>query len=299
MIVLLLDCTLASLLVLGTAGATPPSPLDRVQALGLETTQVGRVTAHFAAADREHAHALATLSEAAAGFYARELGGSFPLSLAVLAPEQWFDPYPGGEFMPYGMPWGWVEDSLMTGPASLSQGVLIVGPDQDANLRRVRFVLLHEFGHLAGKRYLHPASSHPYSSVRWFEELVATYFAYAFVHAHDPAWAKASRGERAAFVAGSQPSVVSLDWSFMRELAPEEFGWTYAWYQNLLNLRAAELHEEHGLAFLIRLRDELPWETSDEWTTETLMPHLERVAPGFRAWADGLAEASSSHPVPE
>lgn len=276
------------------AHAQNPTPLARMQASGLDTLTVGRVTAYFAAPDRAHAERLAALSESAAAYFERELGARFPLHLAVLTSEDWFDPYPGAERYPYGMPWGWVEDLLMTVPASLEQGVLISGSDRDADLRRVQFVLLHELGHLANKRYLHPDSPRPYSSVHWLEELLATYFAYAFVRTHDPRWAEAGRAEWATIVEGYTPPVLSLDWPFMRELPPGEAARTYGWYQNLLNLRVAELYEKHGLDLLRRLRSELPWSRSGEWTTETVLPILERVAPGFQAWADGLSSGQRS-----
>jgi hypothetical protein len=185
----------------GAGAATSPgasqasSPLATVEALGLDTVTVGRVTAHFAATDRQVANRLAVLSEEAAAYFERELGASFPVRLAVLSPADWFDPYPGGDSLPYGMPWGWVEELLVTAPASLSEGVLISGAAPEADRRRVHFVLLHELGHLASKRYLHPDSPRPYSPVRWFEELLATYFAYAYVRAHDAEWAEASRRE--------------------------------------------------------------------------------------------------------
>lgn len=268
--------------------AEDPAPLATVRALDLDTIRVGRVSAYHASTDREHAERLAALSEKAAAYFERELGVSFPIHLAVLAPENWFVPYAGGDDEPYGMPWAWVDDSLMTAPASLDEGVLIRGSDNDANLRRVKFVLLHEFGHLANKHYLHPDSPRPYSSVRWLEELLATYFAYAFISAQDPEWAETSRGQWIEVVKGYTPDVISLDWSFMRELPPKDFVRTYAWYQNLLNLRAAELYEAHGLDFLRGLRSELPWDDLGQWTTETVMPHLEQLAPGFQEWADAL-----------
>ncbi len=286
-------CCLLAGLSSSAVHAQTASPRARLQAMALETATVGRVTAYFTPTDRAYAERLAALSEHAAAFYERELGAAFPLHLAVLGPKDWFVPYAGGDNEPYGMPWGWVEESLMTAPASLTQGVLIAGPDSQSNARRVQFVLLHEFGHLANKRYLHPESAHAYSSVRWFEELLATYFAYAYVRAHDPAWASTSRREWTDFVAGYQPSVVSLDWRFLRDLAPEEFGRTYAWYQNLLNLRAAEMYEAHGLSLLRELRRELPWATANEWTTESLLTGLERVAPGMQMWADSLAARGS------
>ena len=256
--------------------------------MGLERAQVGRVSVYFASADRQHALELATLSEAAAMYFEQELEVAFPLHLAVLRPAPWFAPHEGGDLEPYGIPWCWVPESLMAIPASLTEGVLILGPDQAADLRRVRFVMLHEFGHLAAKQYLHPQSGQPYSAVWWFEELVATYFAYAFVEQHDSEWAAAAQSEWADFVEANALPSASLDWSSLFGLAPEEFAATYAWYQNLLNLRAAELYDEHALAFLRGLRDRLDWRLPASWTTESLLPHLEELAPGFDAWARGL-----------
>lgn len=280
----------AGVVCVPAAHAQRASPLTRVEALDLDTATVGRVTVYFAAADREHAERLAALSEEAAAHFERELGSSFPLYLAVLGPEDWFDPWADDGFGQYGSPWGWVQDLLMGVPASLDEGVLIVGPDDEADLRRVRFVMLHEFGHLASKRYLHPESSRPYSSVKWFEEFLASYFAYAFVRSAYPEWAETSRSEWSDFIAGYTPPVLSpLDWSFMRDLPPEESGQTFAWYQVLLNLRAAAVYEEHGFDFLRQVRDQLAWDEAGEWTAESVLSTLEGFAPGFEAWAQDVA----------
>jgi hypothetical protein len=251
---------------------------------------VGLVTTFFAPDDQGYAAELAALTDAAAEYFTSEFGSGFPLHLAVLQPDTWFDPYQDGAPAPYGMPWGWIPESLMGVPASLQEGILIVGPDKQANLRRVRFVMLHEYGHLAAKRYLHPQGDQLYSSVRWFEEMVATYFAYAFVHNADAEWARAGRQEWTAFVEADAPASATLDWSFMYRLPPQQFGRTYAWYQNMLNVRAADVYAEHGLRFLTALRDRLPWSTSEAWTTGMLLPLLDSIAPGFQTWADGLQE---------
>lgn len=283
----------AGVLSVPVAYAQQASALARVETLDLEIAKVGRVTVYFAATDRAHAEQLAALSEDAAAYFESELGSSFPLHLAVLRPEDWFDPfspYARGDTQPYGNPWGWVQDLLMGVPASLEEGVLILGPDDEANLRRVQFVMLHEFGHLANKQYLHPESSRPYSSVKWFEEFLATYFAYAFVRSSHPEWAEASRSEWSDFIEGYTPPVLSpLDWSFMRDLPPEESGQTFAWYQVLLNLRAAAVYEEHGLDFLRQVRDQLAWDEAGEWTAESVLSALEGFAPGFGAWAEDVA----------
>jgi hypothetical protein len=270
------------------AAAQDPRPTEIIRGLGLDSAEVGSISVRFVPEDREYALRLAALCEDAVSFFDGEFTPSFSPQLAVLRPEHWFVPYAGGEGEPYGIPWGWVPDLLITVPASLDAGVLITGPDRTADLRRVRFVMLHEYGHLASKQFLHPSSGQPYSSVRWFDELIATYFAYAFVRASDPGWAQAAQEEWLGAVKSFTPPVVSLDWSHFRDLSPVEFARTYAWYQNLLNLQAAALYDEHGLEFLRRIRDRLDWQNAADWTTGQLVPILDDIAPGFQSWASAL-----------
>ncbi|HVS12577.1 MAG TPA: hypothetical protein VMV46_01540 [Thermoanaerobaculia bacterium] len=279
---------LAGALSVAPAHAQHTSPLARVEALDLDPAKVGRVTVYFTPADREHADRLAVLAEETAAYFEGEFGTSFPLHLAVLNPEDWFDPWTDGDAQAYGEPWGWVQDLLIGVPASLDEGVLIFGPDNEADLRRVQFVMLHEFGHLANKQYLHPESQRSYSSVRWFEEFLATYFAYAFVRARYPSWAEASHREWVDFIEGYSPPVLSLDWTFMGDLPAQERGPTYAWYQILLNLRVATVYEDHGLDFLRQVKSRLVWDQAGEWTTQSVLSTLEEFAPGFEAWAEEL-----------
>jgi hypothetical protein len=70
--------------------------------------------------------------------------------------------------------------------------------------------------------------------------------------------------------------------------SPVEFARTYAWYQNLLNLQAAALYDEHGLDFLRRIRDGLDWQNAADWTTDQLVPILDDIASGFQSWASAL-----------
>lgn len=221
--------------------------LARVEALGLDTISVGRVAAYFAPGDRERAVQLATLAEQAAAFFEHELGLSFDLRIATLGPEHWFSEFETG---PYTIPW------------HSPSGRLIVLPTSDRRLpqdqgfaRAIDFIALHEYGHLAAKRYFHPGSTRDEVPVLWFEELLATYFAYTFVRSLDPEWTNALRGEWAANVAGFTPHERSLDWRFMRALPPDELGRTYG----CLNLRVAEIHDRHGLALLRVLKEGLPW----------------------------------------
>lgn len=267
-----------------SAHAQDLSPLARVEALGLETVRVGRVTAYFAPADRERALELAGLAEAAAGFLERELGASFHFRVAALAPVHWFSEFPG---VPYAIPWVSVPERLLFVPASLAEGFMVRGPTPLHDRRRIDAALLHEYGHLLEKAYLRPTSVGDQLPAAWFGELLANYLSYAYISSTDPQWAQASKAMRRDFVEGFRPSVLSLDWGFMKDLPPEELAQTYAWYQNLLVLRAAALYEKDGLCFIRALRDRLP-DDPGSWTTASLLPLLEEIAPGFEGWANDL-----------
>jgi uncharacterized protein (TIGR02246 family) len=285
---------LAMVLLLAGLGSGPSaqaqeaSPLARVEALGLDTARVGRVTVYFAPADRGRALELATLAEGAAAHFERELGISFEFGVAALTPEQWFSEFPG---VPYAIPWVSMPDRLLFVPSSLSEGFMVRGPTPLHDRRRIDAGLLHEYGHLVEKAYLRPESEQNQLPGAWFGELLANYLAYAYISSADPEWAEAAKAMRRAVVEGYTPSVLSLEWGFMNELPPEELARTYAWYQNLLVLRAAALYEAQGLCFLRALRDRLGKDPGS-WTTASLLPLLEEVAPGFDAWANDLTGAT-------
>lgn len=265
--------------------AQDPSPLTRVEALGLDTARIGRVTVYFAPADRERAVELAALSEAVAAMFERELGVSFDHRVAALAPEHWFSEFPG---VPYAIPWASMPERLLFVPSSLSEGFMVRGPTPLHDRRRIDFVLLHEYGHLADEAYFQPTRGQDYERAPWFEELLASYFAYAFVHASDPAWAEAGKEMWRGVLAGYTPPVLSLEWGFMNDLPPDDLARTYAWYQNLLNLRAAELYEAHGMDFLRAAKEELAWYWAGDRTAASLLPSLEAFAPGFETWVENL-----------
>jgi hypothetical protein len=167
-----------------------------------------------------------------------------------------------------------MNERLLVVPSSLTVGLLVERRTPLAGRRLVDFVTLHEFGHVAAKEYYRPGDTVAYVPVQWFRELVATYFAYAYVASVDPDWAAAARQEWAADVAAFTPAVQSLDWRFMGSLTGRELARTYEWYQLLLNLRAAELFTAHGTQLLMDLR-RLPWDNSRNWTTEIVLAALD------------------------
>jgi hypothetical protein len=76
----------------------------------------------------------------------------------------------------------------------------------------------------------------------------------------------------------------------MRELPRSVVADTYGWYQYALNLRAADLHFEYGGTFLPALKADLTMDAMDDWTTESVLSELERIAPGFRNWVSELEQ---------
>jgi hypothetical protein len=269
----------AYLILASAALAQEQSHLDRLEAMELETIVTGRVTTYYAPDDRERAAELAMLVEEAAALLERELGVSFDFRVAVLSSAHWFSEFPDG---PYTIPW-----------CDVAKRVIFLPPSDEklpprAFSRAIDFIALHEYGHLASKQYFHPTGNREYGPVRWFEEFLATYFGYAFVQTFHPQWAERIAREWKDNLENYTPRVLSLDWRFMRDLSPDELGRTYGWYQNMLNLRVADVYDQYGIAFLRALKEDLPWHDLDTWTTASLLPGLEDIAPGFEAWSESL-----------
>ena len=273
-------------MVASLAHGQEQSHLTKIEALNLEILKVEGITSYYAPSDRKRAEQLSILSKEAATFFRQMLGLSFDLRLAALSPKQWFSPY--GNTLPYGIPWASVRERLIIVPSSASEGAFLKDSNLSFGERMIDFVSIHEFGHIANKQFFHPASTLEEFPVHWFEELVATYFAYTFIHSKDPQWLDSAQKIWTLSVKKFTPRVLSLDWSFMRSLPGPELGQTYAWYQLFLNLRAAELFAEHGQNFLVKLKAGLPLNELSNWTTDLLLSHLELIAPGFRKWANNL-----------
>jgi hypothetical protein len=283
--IILLAISLGANAAPATAFAQQPDVLSKLGTLDLDKGHTGHVSYYYAPPDAARAEALGSLVDDAAAFFEAELGLGFDLSIAALGPDDWFSEYPG---VPYAVPWVSIPEHVLMLPASLSEGVLVAGRDPLADRRRVDFVALHEFGHLASKEFLRPDAAEPYTPVSWFDELLATYFAYCYVAESDPEWAAAARAEWSSEVRSFEPSVRSLDWTFMESLPGPELSRTYGWYQNVLNLQAADLYRRHGPSLLPSLKAALPWQGAQSWTSEALIGHLDGVAPELANWAEGF-----------
>ncbi len=277
--------------------APPPELLDRVRTLGLRSAHMGRLTAWFPPALQARAEALGGLVGDAAAFFHEQLAIDGQLHLAVLSREHWaalipWQPYgipgvagrPPVVFMPAGDDGLAAEDALALQPRvapSTLQALAAAGFGYESASRRyVDLVGLHELGHAYARRY------GIWANCRWLDELVATYFAYAYLRPRRPALAALWDGVLQAYVDAVRPTHRSLE-DFDRLY----FGvgaQNYVWYQAQFQRRVREVHEARGIDFLVDLRMRFGTPSPAALPPERILARLEAVLPGFVAWAEGL-----------
>jgi hypothetical protein len=306
----LLPVMLSSLLPLlfgspSSAGAQE-SPLPLFRELGLRPTSIGSTTLWSTPGHESWAAEIVELSAAAASMFNDSLGLSFDLSVAVLAPSEWRTWFVEGDDVTwaaeqYGMPWAWPPDRLIAVPATLDEGLVIRDPsDIEGNRRRLRFIALHELGHVSAREFFHPKSESRWSPVGWFEEFLATYFAVAFASLDEEMTAFVVRFSTEN-VEGADPVHTDLDamHQVFAQLPPAQAAANYGWFQSVINLKAVELFERHGFRLLTDLREALDWDSFDRWSTDYLLDRMDRIDPGFRSWAEAVPTASFTDTVRE
>lgn len=155
----------ACLMIPAAVGAQEPSPLARIQALGLDSTTFGSVPTWFAPADRAAAERLANLLGRASAFFQRELGARVEFRLAALGPAKWIPYFPGAVDT---IAWAAEAEALIVAPA------WAVRPPPPGFHRVGEFIALHELGHLAANQYFNAGRPLDYGELHWFGEVLAT-----------------------------------------------------------------------------------------------------------------------------
>jgi hypothetical protein len=239
---------------------------------------------------------LRALVEQAMGFYERTLGITGELHLAVLTPGDWAKVI---TWQPYGIPGVAGEPPVAFLPATddnvaANDALSIrggVSPDtvrlieaagrsyEEASRRYVDLVGLHELGHTYARRFGIRTPS------RWAGELLATYFAYAYLREHDPAQADVWDGILRAYRDAVRPKHTTLA-DFERlyfGVGPQNYIWYQARFQQMV--RAA--YDAQGLDFLRAVRKAFP-EAESALTPEETLRRFEKIFPPFREWAKGM-----------
>jgi hypothetical protein len=267
--------------------------LVRVQQLALEVLP-GRVTTYYSAGARERAAELQKTLQEAAAFFEERIGAAPTFALAVLNEGDWAKFRP----LPYGIPWVSSSPHVAVLPAVLERSVIVRGftgvrekasaetlraienaglPVAQAPYRLNDLIGYHEVGHVVIDAYGLTQTQ------RWFNEMLATFTAYAFMRERHPEVAREWDALMRFNVEVYRPEFRSLD-MFQRRYddMPQE---TYAWFQGMFHTRLAEVYEKRGLEFLKDLRAAGVVAGAKYDTASALIARLEGVVPGFERWA--------------
>lgn len=285
---------------------TPPSTaapglLDRVRGLGLSLSP-GPVQTWHPPELTARATALRALIEDAAAYFRDTLGVEAELHLAVLTREQWQAVIRG---QPYGIPgvagrppvifMPATDDGLATtdalalkdrvAPSTLRRLADAGFSYEAAAARYVDLVGLHELGHVFTHQYgIRPDS-------RWLDELLATYFAYAYLRARRPDLVPLWEGVLQAYVDAVRPAHRSL-----ADFDRLYFGvgaQNYVWYQAQFQVLVTRVYAARGLDLLRELRGAFAATSSVTPGAPLIVQRLEPLMPGIREWADALDSSAA------
>jgi hypothetical protein len=289
---------LAVLLTLATRspGQAPPSLLDAVRSAAPQQVD-GPIPAHFSPGADERARALQKVLLDASAFYKERLGVAPAFTLALLDPPAWKSVAIGGT--PYGLPFVAGSPPVMVLPFR-QEGAVVTGYMANASRlpadvvklveasRRpfaahvtdmVDLVGYHELGHL----YVGEFGIYPHTV--WFNEMLASYFGYAFMAERLPdmarTWEIVSRSD-----GGIRPQYRSL-----ADFERLYFGVgadNYIWYQGRFSERVFAIFAVERLDFLRKVKNAFPSPANEKLASDTLLDRLENIRPGFKEWAASL-----------
>lgn len=257
----------------------------------------GVITVHYSPGRVERARVLQRSYGGAVMHYRNMFVGEpaldLTVTLAILNPEHWS----AITAMPYGLPnidfTGWPHFVAVL-PADNDRGLTADYfrkrelTTQREVQRAVDVIGFHEFGHGLAVQYLYVlAPGLADLTLRWFDEFMATYIGQGYLWHTEGMNADPIRPELVADVAPQYTTLSGFDEHYQELMTPEGFE-TLGWYQVQFAQRGREVFEKHGLEFIRRVRNQLPWDRYGNWSTEQLLAWLEEIEPGFVAWAAGL-----------
>lgn len=290
------------------------SPLEAVQQLHLPH-QAGAVPLYYSPCCRERAADVQYRLQDMLAFYKEKLGINASISVAVLDEKDWnrvarqlqdmqrFPPYgmtnveadhSGAEviaFIPADDS-GVITKSQLADAPFATADVLKTFASVDATYGEAarRFIMhpaFHEVGHLLTRRYGIDVPDH------WVDEMMASYFAYAYERARDPAIATLVEG----FAKMRSPPVAltslgQFEEAFARgkEILPAN----YVWYQRHFEARVVDVYRDERLDFIKSMKSAFPVPPRGARphgipnVSETLS-RMERIDPGFEGWSKKLA----------
>lgn len=269
-----------------TSSIFPQNELTKVRSLKVDSLK--SITAvYFTPGYKERAEYLAGILDEFNIFFRHSLGAEYDFCLAVLDEKQWNEinsPYP------YGLPWNNAfRPYVIFMPADTSHGAVVDDLSnflerEDAN-RFVDNIGFHEAGHTYVCEYIYGGRfTDPEIPFRWFDELMANYFCYAFLQSVHPEMA-----DLLANVASRSYNTTDFTYTTLQQFEDHYFEIpppNYHWYQTTFIRRTIDVYNVHMLNFIKEVKEKISWDKKR--TTDELLIELERIAPYFIKWASQL-----------
>jgi hypothetical protein len=281
-------------------GTDPRAALDSLDV----PTMPGTVKVYHSRGYEARARSLQTQVTRAVDYYAKRLQIRPTIVMAVLAQEEsqalsgnvygfpWTD---GGRWssvvvMPATHP---IFDEITVGirqrpkaSAAIAQAERATGLSLEDGIRLTAdTIMYHELGHIFASAYGIGTPN------LWFDEFVAHYFseAYNADAAPDPRVPPFDKLINEPDGSGPPKHTALED---LERLYSDVGPANYGWYQQHFARRAKAVYKTEGFAFLTRLKTALPSSESDRLPVSEVLSRLERLSPGFVAWAESLAALS-------
>lgn len=270
--------------VLRSVAAYSQDELTTVRSLKLDSLEAG-ITVYFTPGYKHRAKYLSDILIEAKHYFKDSLGVEYDFRLAVLDETQWNkinSPYP------YGLPWNnSTKPYVIFMPADTSHGAVVDDLsnflEREAANRYVDNIGFHEVGHTYVCEYIYGGRfSDSEIPFRWFDEVMANYFCYAFLKSNYPDMARLLY-EVSALTYNTTDFAYTTLQQFEKhyfEIPPPNFHW----YQITFIKMVIDVYNESGLDFIRKIREKIFWDKGR--TTEELLTELEAIAPGFLNWAD-------------
>ena len=290
----------ASYLSVAQGKSSVPDDMRALQLPGLS----GRVNVFYSPCCKTRAIEVQSALAGSLEFYKRHLGIDLDIDAAVLNRNDWnrsmelakaHAPYGmthvrGGVAMIPADDGGVITQSLLADKAhqTVKSRALLASIGIDFNQAAGRFILhpaLHELGHLmaASSGIEVPRDG----DLAWVNEMIASYFAYAFEREQRPDLAIIVAS--VAQMSSDHPLYMALpDFPKAAALVQSGNSSNFIWYQHQLESHIVDVYEKEGLGFLAELKAAFPAGSAGKLTFEEAISRLDKISPGFKTWATSL-----------
>lgn len=274
--------------------------IETIQSLPLDSAKHG-VMVYFSNEGNEGKVKAGELGPKIAGlmvFFEESLGVDLDFSLALLDEKLWKDhlqyPYvphidqrssPAIAYLPLESDWS-MYDFLMDLEDDTSDELRKKIADsgytwKGFSKKASDLIIIHEIGHLYAETYGIAKPS------KWFDEFVANYFAYAFIHAATPEDADIWKLLGDVMFEGHEPQHRTLN--EFEELYAQVGVMDFMWFESALQIKANPLVEKRGVSFIRDLKKAFP-EGTGNLSNKEIIEKLDKMAPGFNEWAEIFEE---------